>query len=154
MCRNRPVLLYFIFTVMFAELRAHGAMQLLVQWFDLIPESSGLALKFGRTHIKTGAPHFTEVTIAKFTGALINELDVALILLTHRWRDRAPADPVFFKLVIVLCALHEAFKRRTGEAVVVVSAVLACAVHASEFGRNHGELFAFCRVTRGWQRGT
>ena len=152
MCRDRTILRYLVFAVMFAELRAHGAMQLVVQWLNLVPEALGLALKFSRAHVEASAPHFTKVAVAKFTRAFVNKLNVALILVAHRWCNCAPARPVLFELIVVPSALHETFKLGSGNAVVITSAVLTRAVHALKLGCDQRQLFAFCRVVRCWQR--
>ncbi len=128
------------------------AMQLIVKWLDLLPQAGGFLFEFGRAHVEAGTPHFAEIVVTQFAGALVNKLNVALVFLAHGRSDRAPALPGVGQLVEVSAAGKNVLEFRQALAVAVIAAVLPCSVHTLKLGRNQRELFTFCGIGWRWQR--
>ena len=148
MRRNRSGLRHLVFAVSLAEPGAHVAVQLIIERLDLLPEFRRLGLEVSRAHVVVRTPHLTEIGIAQLVRALVGEFDEAGILVSHRYRDLAPAGPVFEQLVVVACAAHELLELRARDAIGFRPAVLAGAINAFEVRRDLGQLLALGCVVR------
>src|SRR5690606_40882345 len=104
-------------------LAARGAGPRLVPGLGLAPEAVGLGLEVLGGHVVAGAPDFAGVGVAHFPGALVGQLDEALVVLAHRDRDGVPAFPGGLELVVAV-----AFD--VGQDLADLADVLAVTVHA------------------------
>src|SRR5690606_35903945 len=59
------------------------AVQLLVEWPDLVPQTVGLGGEGLRLHVVAAAPHRTGVGVAHLRGALVHQLDEAGVVLAE-----------------------------------------------------------------------
>ena len=80
-------------TVLLGEFGTDVAVQVVVERLHLLPEAVRLRGEVVRRHVVARPPHRAGVVVAEAPGALVRELDEALVVRPYRRRNRPPALP-------------------------------------------------------------